>query len=107
MDRSSEILAWAALSAGVVVLGLGGGALVSRRVFGFATKGKSIRWRPYAWAQILLGTFVVVDTVPRLAGAPSGFVVVMSILAFVPLAGSVAARAMATRPEAPRPPVQN
>jgi hypothetical protein len=89
---------WAALSAGVVVLGLGVATLVRKRVFGFATIGKTIQWRPYAWAQILMATFILVETVPRLADAPSGFVGVMSLLAFVPAVGGIASqrRAMAT-----------
>ena len=98
MDKLTEVLMWVALSAGVVVLGLGVATLVRKRVFGFATKRRAIQWRPHAWAQILTGTFILVETVPRLAGAPSGVVGVMSLLAFVPLAGVVAAqrRAVAT-----------
>jgi len=97
VDKSTEILTWAALSAGVVVLGLGVVTLVRKRVFGFGfgTKGRAIRWRPYAWAQILTGTFILVETVPRLAGAPSGFVAVVSIFAFIPMAGALAARGRA------------
>jgi hypothetical protein len=98
VDTFTEISTWAALSAGVVVLGLGVATLVRKRVFGFATKGRAIQWRPYAWAQTLVAAFILVETVPRLAGAPSGVVVVMSFVAFVPLAGGVAAqrRALAT-----------
>lgn len=93
MDRIIAVSTWGALITGVVTLGFGVATLLRQKVFviGRQHNGKSIEWRPFGWWQILLGTFIVVETVPRVTGASSWLVLVLSLFAFIPLACGIAA----------------
>lgn len=71
MHQAATALTWIAAVLGAALL-----------VHGLAGRGRP-RTRP---SSVWLGLFVVVETVPRLAGWPSGVVLVLSVLALVPLA---------------------
>jgi hypothetical protein len=81
---------WVALGAAVVGMLIAGWRL--RRGITSAT-GRN------GWlAALLFGLVVLLNTVPRLAGAPSGVILVLSTIALLPLVGFVVLTASIARP---------
>lgn len=82
MHGASLVWIWVAVLAGVAGLGFGLSLLVvgERRQWRYAGDRASD-----AWVQISLGTFILIETVPRVAHAGDALIATASIVAFAPL----------------------
>ena len=45
-----------------------------------------VLWQRWGWAMVALGLFMILESVPRLAGFSAGWVFVLSTIALLPLA---------------------
>lgn len=81
MNILGSVFVWAGLLAGVAVVAVAGWRL-RRRDSAAGGRNRDL-------AMMLFGLVVVLNTVPRLAGASSGTVLVFSSVALLPLAGFV------------------
>jgi hypothetical protein len=86
----SDGFTWAALLAGIIGMLLG--ARRRRR-----TGGQPAGGRHGHLAALLFGLVVLLNTVPRLAGAPSGVTLALSLIALVPLIGFITVSAHLAR----------
>jgi hypothetical protein len=75
---------WVAFAVALLTL-LVGTATLARKQIIFPWMRDRDSWKVRGWADILFGTFVLVETIPRLSHAPVGFVLVCSEVAFIPL----------------------
>ena len=92
-------ITWVALAAGLVAVATGLIALKREQVI-FPWLRNRVRWQPWARSEIMIGSFILVETVPRLAGATSGWVLALSFVALVPL---IIALDLSMRSRLPRP----
>lgn len=79
---------WVAFVVGILVL-VTGAATLARREPVLPWLRARVEWRRWGGSQILLGVFVMLETLPRLAHGPALLVLVFSVVAFVPLAGGI------------------
>lgn len=89
MHGVAEVSAWVAVIAGICALATGGATIVRRKV-AFPWLRQRVRWQPWAWGQVLLGVFLMLETIPRLARGSAALVLGLSFVALAPLAGSLA-----------------
>jgi hypothetical protein len=85
MSESTEIVTWIALAVGCLSIGAGALALAGGKVLVLPWQRQRIRVRPWAWSQVLLGIFLLLETVPRLADASVTVVLGFSFGAAIPL----------------------
>jgi biotin carboxylase len=92
MELAATITTWVALAAGVATVCLGLATLCTRRIIVRRERNAgTLLWKPYGLAQILLGTFVLVETIVRVTGEPALVTLIASGFALVALMASVAA----------------
>ena len=87
-----------ALIAGLTLMVVGSVAL-RRNVVALPWMRHRVRPKPWGWAQVFYGAFIVAETVPRLTGGSAGLVLALSIAATAPL---IAAVMLQTRARLPR-----
>lgn len=78
---------WATCGLGLLALTTGVVSLLLRQVFPWLRS--RVRWQPWAWSNVMFGLFLMVESVPRLAGTTPGWALGFSLVAFVPLAAFV------------------
>ena len=84
MRQAAVVISWIAMVVGIFVLAIGVITLTTQRVSPPWLRG-SMAWRPYGWSQLCLGSFVLIETAPRIAGAPDDVAFALSIVALLPL----------------------
>ena len=85
LDGWAEGLMWLALAAGISCFLTGAITLAGKRVVEPWLRGR-VDWQPFGWGQVAFAVFVAIEVVPRLAHAPTVVTLVLSLLAFAPLA---------------------
>jgi hypothetical protein len=98
MSEATTAMTRLAFAAGIVSVALGVATLMRHRVFAWARR-RPLRWKPFGWSQVLMGVWVIVETVPRLAAWPAVLVLATSIVALVPVIGAGVLQTRARRPE--------
>jgi 2-polyprenyl-6-methoxyphenol hydroxylase-like FAD-dependent oxidoreductase len=97
MHGLAVIATWTAFGAGLLVLADGVTSLVRRQVV-LPWMRQRIEWQRFGWSQVLLSTFILLETVPRLANVSSGVVLAISVVAFVPVLAAGIVQMRAQRP---------
>ena len=87
MHGVSLATTWAAFAVGLFAAIAGAATLMVQR--SLLRRDGRIGWRRSGWSQMLLGAFVLVETISRLAGASSATVLAFSGVAFVPLIAAI------------------
>ncbi len=86
MSLSVAATAWTWVAFAVALLELVvGTATLTRKQIIYPWMRDIESWKLRGWADVLFGTFLLTETVPRLGHAPVGFVLVCSEVAFIPL----------------------
>lgn len=88
MHDGAQAATWVAFVAGLSAL-VTGTVTVARGKVALRWLRQRVSWRPWGWGQVLLGVFIVLETVPRLANGPDALVLALSLVALAPLAGSL------------------
>jgi hypothetical protein len=83
VHQLAVVISWIGLIVGVFVLAFGAIVLTTRRLPPWLRE--KMLWRPYGWSQLCFGAFVLIETAPRIAGAPAALGLALSIVAVVPL----------------------
>ncbi len=86
------VLALAILSVAAGAVTVGSGRIVLPWLAG------RVGWRRWGWAMVALGLFMALESVPRLAEASAGLVLVLSTVALLPLAISLILQVRAQLP---------
>jgi hypothetical protein len=93
MDRLPTIATWVTVIAGLYILANGASILARRRIYRSERKPtRGLEWRPLGLMQLWFGVAFLTGAVPRLVGLTSGWVLVFSIIALVPVAVGVKCR---------------
>ena len=88
MHGLAQASTWVVFIVGIVSLAMGIFTVARGRV-PLAWLRQRVRWQHWGWGQVLLGVFVLLETIPRLADSPAALVLGLSFVALVPLAGSI------------------
>lgn len=89
MHGVAQASTWVALIMGILALATGG-VTVARGNVALPWLRRRVRWQPWGWGQVLLGVFLMLETLPRLANGPAALVLGLSFGALAPLAACIA-----------------
>lgn len=88
MHHAAVVVSWVAMIAAALLVAAGVITLTTHRVSPPRMRRRVSR-RPYGWAQVCFGSFVLTNTAPRVAGASSGWALLLSIIALAPLVAAI------------------
>jgi hypothetical protein len=85
MSPTTTAITWVALAIAVGAATNGVRILVTKTVYPKYLRAKVSSWKPLGLSQLGLAAFVMLETIPRLAGCSAGWILTASLVAVAPL----------------------